>query len=163
MKTLFSFLLLTIASLAFTGCGDDEDDPKPAKTNLQIVQEGIIGNWELQTVTLNKGAETVVYNGGCDESNLPAWAQANVGDIDFDFKSETTVTQSLNCPSLNEDNFSYEIRELSSGSFVIEIDNGMEFELITSPTAIEDAIYVEVKVTPLIQGATTAIWKFKKE
>jgi hypothetical protein len=158
MKTLFSLIFLFALALGFSGCVDETS----IKPDLQIVQEAIIGYWDLFSIEAKKGTETIKYYGGCDESSYPAWAQANIGDIDYKVVSTSTIELYLKCPSTTTDNFAYKITE-SAGKYTLEITDGRIFEFITPPYQISgNDIELKLK-SPLLQGATSAIWKFQRK
>lgn len=165
MKTLKIFSLLLIAFLSFNCGGSEDDDPKPTKTNLELAKEKLVGYFDLSSIKVEKTGESpVTFNGGCDESNLPAWAAANTGDIDYNVASDGTNLQvRINCPSLVTDTFQYSINE-TAGKITISITDGRTFELITDPKTITAGATVQLKcVAPLLQGATASTWTFQKK
>ena len=163
MKRLFSILVLAGLTM-LTACGDEESDPQPVKTDLQLIQEGIIGYWDLESIEVQKDQEKIMYLGGCNEDSFPVWVQANVGDIDYEFKSGGKLTQYINCPPNQsvDDSFTYTITQ-EEDKFYVNIKNGRIFELITGAEDV-DGISISAKCTNfLIQGATASTWKFKRK
>jgi hypothetical protein len=165
MKTLKSILflsLLTLFSVTFTSCGgDEEDEPKPTKSNLELVKEGIVGNWEFVSSEITKDGQTLTYNGGCEFTGKPTWYQANAQDVNYLFTG-VGASKHRNCTGESFDNFTYTITE-QNGKFIVTVSDGAIFELITPPGDIKTATTVKAKFSPMTQGVTNLILTFTKQ
>jgi hypothetical protein len=164
MKKLFALLLILAGLTLLTSCGGDEDtDPKPVKTDLELIQEGIVGYWDLQSITVEKTGETPsVFTGNtCDESSYPSWVQANVGNIDYRVTTSSNITVNINCPSLVTDDFKYTIVK-EGDKYIMNITDGRVFEFVNGVNAISgNEITLKIR-SNLYQGATASTWRFKK-
>ena len=164
LTSCVAIAMIAMFSLTLVSCGgDDNEDPKPSneKTDLEKVKEGIIGNWQLVSIDITKDGITEVFNGGCDESNLSAWAQANANDIDFNFTSTTSVSETVHCPSVSVVVSTYTVTEVS-GKFYVTTDNGFKFEILTNPDNVDGSTVQAAIVTPKNSGITSAVWTFSK-
>ncbi len=161
VKNLFSILMIAF-SLVLVSCGDESEDPKPQKTDLEVVKEGIVGYWSLQSIVMTKGAEVVTYNGECNESSYPAWVQANVANVDFEFIDATNVKVHVQCPTVSTLSKTYTVTQ-AGDKFTVTTSNGYVFELImSSPDEIENSTVNASRLDGLVSGATKAVWKFTK-
>lgn len=125
-------MVLAVVALSFTSCGDESEDPQPkepTKTNLELVKEGIIGTWELQSIVVTDNSVDYTFNGGCDETGFPQAVKANLEDIDFKFAAGAKASQILNCQSKTVES-TYEVKE-TNGKLLVTTSNGWEFEIIT--------------------------------
>lgn len=131
LKTLIFGLLAVVFAGTFVSCSEDSD-PEPKKiekTDLELVKDGIIGTWELQSIVVTHGDVTQTFNGGCDESGYTQAIKANLEDIDFRFKTDGTVDQILICQDKIYTE-KYNVVEKNK-KIIITTDNGWEFELMT--------------------------------
>jgi hypothetical protein len=132
MKKFTSFLAITmIAMLTLVSCGGDDEDPQPAKpvkTDLEKVQDGIIGKWEFISAEITKNGETLTYNGECDFSGKPTWYQSYAQDTDYTFSS-TNVSKFRNCENKEFKGYTYSVVELNK-KFTISIktSGGADYE-----------------------------------
>jgi hypothetical protein len=157
---LLSVATIAMLSVALVGCGGDEnDDPKPQKTNLELVKEGIVGEWQFVSAEITKDGTTMTYTGGCNFTGKPTWYQANAIDSDYIFRENLTGDGIRNCSS-QEFDMTYNVIE-QGGKFIVEISDGGKFEVITAPEDISGNT-VKVKVAPLLQGVSSNILTFTK-
>ena len=159
MKRLFSILVLA-GLTSLMACGDEESDPQPVKTektDLELVKEGIVGTWELNSITVTNDSKDYVFNGGCEESSYPQEVRANLEDIDFKFEAGTKSIQILNCQDKSVED-TYSIKTLN-GKFIVTTGNGWEFEIITP---IKDLTKKTIQVNSgmRLQGVEKVVMSF---
>lgn len=161
-STILSFL--TIAMLVITvtlsGCGD-EDDPQPTKqkTNLEKVQDGVIGTWTYVSAQITKDGVTTNYTSGeCGNNTVVG----NVAvDVDYVFgttpqvnvPSNLALTENQNCTGNSFNDKGYRISQ-SNGTFIVTIYSGANptatYTIITPPDDIDGNT---VKVKSTLNGA----------
>ncbi len=101
MKTLKNILFFFILTIATVSCGG-EDDPtpvNPSKTDLEIVQESLVGTvWHFKKAEVTDGTESVqTINNGCIDGKY----DLSVDDFTITFTSNTNVQYNSNCGSFD--------------------------------------------------------------
>lgn len=179
MKNLqkFAFLFATVAMLALSSCGGDEEtDPKPAtKTNLQLVKEGLLREWEFVSADITKTGTTTpqtflqcaTFLSNNDTDN---WAEFNtIKVIKFKFNENGTedLYDEMICGTTqfrSSNNFTYTVQENTNRDIIITInaETGVLYEFkILNPQSLSTAQF-EVERINLKTGASRAVLKFKR-
>lgn len=169
--SLLAFALLILASVSLTSCGgDEEDDPKPTKTELEQVQEAIDGSvWSLLDASVDFDNALYAYTGGsCDYSefiDVPAQVKLNIIDFKYSF-----IGTSLSYEPMNLDcgwqtgTYNYTVEKIGE-KYVVSYKHGnsstLKFEIQNEVEDMEDS-EISVKLLTLYGGATETTLTFKR-
>lgn len=161
-NSIINIVIIAMFSVAFISCGDEGDDPKSKKTNLELVKEGILGQWTYVSAEITINGVTKHYSSGeCKNSSV-----GNVAvDVDYIFKDTPQVNVSQNSALVESQNCTFNVYP-DKGYFVTEsgdiimitIYGGANVDLIyTLLTKPEDISGNTVKVKSTLNGTERVV------
>jgi hypothetical protein len=171
LMSLLAFTMIALFSVTLTGCGGEDEDPTPTKTDLQKAQEAIEGSvWNLLDARVTYNGTAYSYDGGsCDFSSwvgVSNTVKTNVMDFEYSFAGTNLSYASQNTSCVNQSGtYAYSVAEVA-GKYVITYSHGgssdVKFEIQNDVEDMEDA-EISVKLLTLKGGATEAVLTFERQ
>lgn len=154
---------MTIASVS---CEEEGIDPEEPLSDLELIQQQMVGYWDLQKIVIKK-VESATYDSeqGCDPQYLkyfPEWASSNILEMDFDITSFTNATRKNRCDNTQAElTFELHLDEFSQ-VYKILFSDGTQFQLIGGEEAADDPV-VDLKYLNMTgAGVVEVIYTYKR-
>lgn len=133
MKKLFSILLLAVAVMTFSGCGDEESDPKPVVPTLPAY----VGYWKFESAVVtpkNLSIPEYTISVLCDTKNKKSPEFV----VEFDVTSATDATQKSCKTAANNVPLTYKAT-LVSNKITIVFYSGTDVQWIYTDLVVDEA------------------------